>query len=99
LKSFSNKISNTKEEDIIKGIIKYEINNLKIQIPEASHHIIQNLDSINNLCGYELDVYKKLLITKYKKTNYNIYTALCSGGRSTRCWVVGRMTSYIKKKK
>jgi len=98
LESFSDKISNTKKEDIIEGIINDEINNLKNQIPEASHHIIHDLDSINNQYGYELDVYKKIINYEIQKTKYNIYTAL-SSGRSTSCWGGGRMTSSIKTKR
>jgi len=98
LKSFSGKISNTKKEDIIEGIITNEINNLKNQIPEVSHHIIQNLDSINNQYGYEFEIYKKIINYEIQKTKYNIYTALSSGS-STRCWGGGRMTSSIKTKR
>jgi len=98
LKSFSNKISDTKKEGIIEVVITNEINNLKKQIPEASHDIIQNLDSISNHYGYEFEIYKKIINYEIQKTKYNIYTALSSGSR-TICFGDGRMTSSIKSKR
>lgn len=95
LKSFSHKISNTKQENKLEGIITDEINNLKNQIPKVSHHILQNLVTINNQYDYEFYVYQKIINYEILKTKYNIYNAL-SSGRSTRCWGGGRMTSYIK---
>lgn len=98
LKSFSNKISDTKKDGVIEGIITNEVNNLKKQIPEASHDIIQNLDSINYQNTYEFEIYKKIINYEIQKTKYNIYTALSSGSR-TICFGGGRMTSSIKSKR
>lgn len=98
LKSLSSQISNAKKEGAIKAILTNEINNLKKHIPEASHGIIQNLDSINNLNSYEFEIYKKIINYEIQKTKYKIYTAL-SSGRSTSCFGGGRMTSSIKTKR